>query len=393
MKPSALARGVFDPSRLMAEAQQREGLDDWGSAGFVEGFTRLVTALAEEPDFTEQGRMGVRMGLLKSLGNRLRLERDLAEHPEILDEDVSDPIVIVGLGRTGSSKLQRMLSRDPRVQRLVLWKLLNPAPLTGWQRGAPDQRIALAEAHAAVLAQNPDLLALHPMAPHETDEDLFLMEMYFEGLLPVVSFHLPAFFRWWKDRPRFDFYAFEKRLLQYLQWQDGGRQGRPWVLKAQTHLGGTAALFATFPNATLVHCHRDVPTAMASSMRTAEEMMRLVENDFDLADHGRYVLDIYSDEMRKCMDQRDALGDGARILDVAYRDIVADPIGVITRIYSAHGLSMTAAAEASMHSWETENPQYRFGKVPYSLERYGLTTGDVLEAFGSYPSRFEEWMA
>src|SRR5262249_54494609 len=155
----------------------------------------------------------------------------------------------------------------------------------------------------------------HPMAPHETDEDLFLMEMYFEGLLPVVSYHVPEFYRWWKDRPRNDFYAFEKVLLQYLQWQDGGRRGRPWVLKAQSHLGGTSALFSTFPNATLVHCHRDVLAVMPSSMRTAEAMMSLVENEFDLAAHGQYILNVYRDEMAKYLAQRDGLGADVRIVD------------------------------------------------------------------------------
>jgi Sulfotransferase family len=391
MRASAPPREDLDPSALMAEAVAAEGLEDWGEEPFHEPFVRLLTALREEPDFTPHGRLAVKLGILKSLGNRLRLARDLREHPEILEEDVSDPIVIVGLGRTGSSKLQRMISRDPAVERLVLWKLLNPAPLTGWRRGAPDGRIALAEAHAAALAQNPDLLALHPMAPQETDEDLFLMEMYFEGLLPVVSYHLPHFYRWWRDRPRFDFYAFEKILLQYLQWQDGGRNGRPWVMKAQTHLGGTTALFATFPNATLVHCHRDVPTAMASSMRTAEAMMRLVENEFDLADHGRYILEIYADEMAKCLAQRDRLGPGARIVDVAYTDIVTDPIAVIARVYDVHGLVLTEAAEQAMRSWSGENPQYRFGKVPYSLERYGMDARQVLDAFGDYPMRFAQW--
>jgi hypothetical protein len=163
------------------------------------------------------------------------------------------------------------------------------------------------------------------------------------------------------------------------------------VLKAQTHLGGTAALFATFPDATVVHCHREVLTVMPSSMRTGEEMMRLVENDFDLAAHGRYILDIYSDEMAKCLRQRDHLRPDARIVDVAYRDIVADPISVIAHIYQTHGLAMTTAAQKSMLSWADDNPQYRFGRVPYSLERYGLDPDEVLAAFGSYPERFEKW--
>lgn len=386
----------LEPAALLAAASREAGLDDYGDHAFMEPFTRLMQAIVAEADLSPIGIAGTRARMIQCLVNRLRLQRDLKRHPEILDEDVSDPIVIVGLPRTGTTKLQRMLSSDPAVRRTPFWLLLNPAPLPGWQRGEPDGRIALAQVQAEALAQQPDFLAAHPMAAEETEEDVFMMEMSFEGILPLTQYRVPSFHAWVRNRPRQGFYAFEKILLQYLQWQDGGRRGRPWVLKATTHLGGLQALIDTFPDATLVHCHRDVGTSMASTIRAAEGFRGLMANALDPVALGADYLRIYANEMSAYLPQREALheqlGSPSRFIDVRYGDIVHDPITVIRKLYAARGWTLMPAGEAAMLAWQDENPQYRYGKISYSLERYGLTTAEVEQAFADYRIRFAQWL-
>lgn len=384
--------GDLDPAALLSAATREAGLDDYGDDAFLEPLKRLVSAIAGEANLSLTGRFGTRARLVQCLVNRLRLQRDLKEHPEILDENVSDPIVIVGLPRTGTTKLQRMLSSDPGVQKTPFWLLLNPAPLPGWKSGEPDGRIAQARVHAQALAEQPDFLAAHPMAAEETEEDVFMMEMAFEGILPLTQYRIPSFYGWVRNRPRHGLYAFEKTLLQYLQWQDGGRRGRPWVLKATTHLGGLQALLDTFPGATIAHCHRDVCTSIASTIRAAEGFRGLMSNELDLVELGADYLRIYADEMTRYLPQRERLGSQARIIDVRYDDIVNAPIAVISAIYAIHGRSLTPEGERAMLHWQGENPQYRFGKISYSLERYGLAKADVEQAFADYRQRFAKWL-
>ena len=49
----------------------------------------------------------------KGYSNRLRFEEDLKKFPEILDQEIIAPIVIVGLPRTGSTMTHRLLASDP----------------------------------------------------------------------------------------------------------------------------------------------------------------------------------------------------------------------------------------------------------------------------------------
>ncbi|MDB5970038.1 MAG: hypothetical protein JWQ90_2488 [Hydrocarboniphaga sp.] len=382
----------LEPAALLAAASKEAGLDDYGDEAFIEPLTQLMRSIIAEANLSAIGLLGTRARMVQCLVNRLRLQQDLKRYPEILDEDVSDPIVIVGLPRTGTTKLQRMLSNDPAVQRTPFWLLLNPAPLPGWKRGEPDARIALAQVQAEALAQQPDFLAAHPMAAEETEEDVFMMEMSFEGILPLTQYRVPSFHAWVRDRPRQAFYAYEKILLQYLQWQGGGRRGRPWVLKATTHLGDLQALIDTFPGVTLVHCHRDVSTSMASTIRAAEGFRGLMANDLDLVALGADYLRIYADEMSRYLPQRKRLESSSGIIDVRYDDIVHDPIAVIRGIYAVRERVLTPDGEAAMLGWQDENPQYRYGKISYSLERYGLTKTAVEQAFAGYRQRFAEWL-
>ena len=384
--------GELEPAVLLAAASKEAELDDFGDEGFMVPLTRLIQALVAEAHLSRTGLLGTRARIVQCLVNRLRLQQDLKRHPEILHENVFDPIVIVGLPRTGTTKLQRMLSSDPAVQRTPFWQLLNPAPLPGWQPGEPDKRIAIAQAAAQTLAQQPDFLAAHPMAAEETEEDVFMMEMAFEGILPQVQYRVPSFRSWVRARSRQGFYAYEKVLLQYLQWQNGGRCGRPWILKATTHLGGLAALVETFPGATIVHCHRDVTTAIASTVRAAEGFRGLMVDDLDIVELGADYLNIYADEMSLYLQQRERMGVALRVIDVRYDDIVADPTAVIRAIYSAHGLDLTPEGKRAMAHWAEQNPQYRFGKIAYTIERYGLTRAKVEQAFDAYRQRFAAWL-
>ncbi len=377
---------------LLAAARAESGLTEFGDESFLEPLDHLLAAIVAEAGLSPMGAMATRMAMVRALGNRLRMHADLTAFPEILREPIFKPLVIVGLPRTGTSKLQRMLSADPNVQRLYFWRLLNPAPLPGWKRGEPDARLEQARQYEAMLATRPDFLAAHPMAADAVDEDVFLMELSFEGILPLVQYHVPSFRTWLQSRSRVDFYAFEKRLLQYLQWQEGGDRSRPWILKAQTHLGGLEALVENFPDVTLVHCHRDLPTALTSTMRTGEGFRGLLADDIDLVELGRDLQAVYKAEVDAYLEQRARLEHRITIVDVAYRDILEDPMKPIAQIYAAHGRTLTPEAVAGMAAWSEDNPQYRFGKLSYSPESYGFTAETIAAPFTAYAERFAAYL-
>lgn len=379
----------LDADALMAAATAETGLDDFGPPGVRDDLAVYLRAVLEEANLSPMGLMGLQGFVQRVLVNRLRFHGDLKRHPEILDEDGTDPIIITGLFRTGTTKLQRMMSADPGVQGLTFWRILNPAPFPDAGPGEPDPRIAMAEEYVSLLEQyHPEFIAGHPWQTHEPDEDSLLLWMTFAHLSNAGVGNVPSYVDRVRTRPQRPNYDYLRMLTQYLQWQDGGKRGRPWVLKSPTHIGNLEAIFEAFPNATLVHCHRDPVVVTASFARLFELFWGLFGSQVPLDEIGPILLRLWSSEMDGNLDQRDRLGQSASIVDVRYDDIVDDPVAVLGGIYDRHGRSLTAEGTEAMQRWAADNPQHRFGKHQYTLEACGLTEEEIRSAFARYLDRF-----
>ena len=93
----------LDARSLLDTAVAGTGLDDFGADGWREPFHILTKALDEESGLTLMGRLMTRAQLLVLLEARLRIEDTYKRHPEIDDEVITAPLMIVGQGRTGGT--------------------------------------------------------------------------------------------------------------------------------------------------------------------------------------------------------------------------------------------------------------------------------------------------
>ncbi|MGH9028387.1 MAG: sulfotransferase, partial [Acidimicrobiales bacterium] len=127
---------------LERSAVEETGLEDFGASGFEEGLERLLESLRAESALTETGEqiLGLRLRML--LCNRLRIEDTYERHPEIAEEKIEGPIVIVGLPRTGTTALSQLLSCDPQIRSLRLWESSAPVPPPESSTQDSDPRIA-----------------------------------------------------------------------------------------------------------------------------------------------------------------------------------------------------------------------------------------------------------
>jgi Sulfotransferase family len=380
-----LALPPLEREPLMAAAPAMAGLDDWGDdAGFIDSLEVLLSDMRTTAELNEIGVASQVQDILRLLVNRLGFTRDLREHPEILDEELVPPIVILGLPRTGTSKLQRTIAADPGMQRLEVWRLLNPAPMPG----DPQTRIAIGEQFEATLRQVPEFMARHPMEAHEPDEDLWLMELTFDAPVPSHRLHLPNHRKWIADRQD-SAYAYMRTMLQYLQWQDGGARGRPWVLKSPMHIGQVAVLHQLFPDATFVQCHRDVYTVLGSYCSLLEVARGMNSDVVDLASLGPDFARFWGDYTARNLAARTSIPE-LDIYDVDYEQIRDDIDGVVAEIYRRAGRPVTDESRAAFGAYNARRPAGYFGAHDYRPSRWGVTPELVGECFSGYLNVFPQ---
>lgn len=384
--------GPFDEETLLAEARERTGLDGFGDAPFREPLRVLLASLAAAP-LNAVGTTVLRSSIRRSLTQRLAAEACFAAHPEIADERVEDPVVIVGLMRSGTTLIQRLLARDPRFHCALGWEIAEPVPRPGVPLGPDDPRIAAGIARDEQMRRfAPQLQAIHPTDALEPDEEIVFLADAFLSHVPEASCDVPAYRSWIDEQDWTPAYEHLRRMLQLLQWQKRarGEAAERWLLKTPVHLGYLETLLAVFPGARIVHAHRDPVETVSSGASLNATLWRMYADDVDPAVVGGQWLERTAWAARRALEARDRIGDDApaRFVDVGYDALVRDPLAEAGRILDALGLSEEATSRAATQAWlDRDRADARPGHR-YAPGDFGLGADAIRAAFRDYIQRF-----
>jgi hypothetical protein len=229
----------------------------------------------------------------------------------------------------------------------------------------------------------PDFFAIHPVEAHAPEEDVLLLDLTFVSPTADATLRVPSYSAWLRDTDQRPGYRYFRRIIQLLLWQRPGR----WLGKTPHHLENLDALQGVFPDAKVIQTHRDPSRVVASFCSMMAHGRALFSDRVDPRELGAQLADRAVRAVTRAMSVRDGAAPGA-FLDVAYSDVVADPMKKIRRIYDFLGLSLAPATEASMQRWLAANPQDKRGVHRYRLEDFGLDAAVLERRFEPYRSRF-----
>ncbi|MGV0655831.1 sulfotransferase family protein [Mycolicibacterium thermoresistibile] len=366
---------------LHASAVKACGLEDFGSDddNYKEALAVLLDSYQREADLTELGSKMSRFFLRNALVARLVSEAAWKQYPQHADVVIERPIFVTGLPRTGTTALHRLLAADPAHQGLELWLAEFPQPRPPRETW-PDNPIyrQLEAQFTKAHQENPDYTGLHFMTAGEVEECWQLLRQSVHSVSYETLAHVPSYARWLARQDWTKPYQRHRRNLQLIGLNDVEKR---WVLKNPSHLFALDALFATYPDALVVQCHRPAETIMASMCSLSQHTTAGWSNTFVGAQIGADAMETWTRGLRLFNEAR-ANYDPAQFHDVEYADFVKDPIGTVEGIYRHFGLEFTDAARDAMTRLHTESQRGpRAPRHSYSLADYGLTAESVREAF------------
>lgn len=385
---------TFRLGSVLDEARAKEGLEDWGPGDFAEPLEILLDDY-RDAGLNDLGRMILRGNVVASLRTRLRAQHWFTAHPEIAEERIADPVVVVGMMRSGTTLMQRLLAADPTVASARGWEVQQAVPKPGWDPTAPDPRVDRALAveeemrlHAA------DLFAIHPMYALEAEEEIVFLADAFLSHVPESGAHVPTYRAWLDGADFTPAYDHLHRMLQLLQWQKRarGESVDRWVLKTPAHLGYLDDLRARFPGLHLVHLHRDPRETIPSGASLNATLHAMHADEVDLHRVGAEWIQRMGWTNDRALATRDrwaAEGFGA-VTDVAFEDLLADPFAEVARVYAALGTDLTDDALGAMRSWLARRPR-ETGRPDYRASTYGLSDELIDERFAAYNLRFRQY--
>jgi Sulfotransferase family len=378
---------TLKPGPVMEAAQATTGLTDFGAPDFEERLDVLCMAMREQGGFNDAGVLQQHTLIVGLLKNRLLIEDLVGRHPEILEEQITAPIVICGLPRTGTTHLHNLMSADPALRSLPYWESLEPV-LADTERpgpGEPDPRLERTAAALSFLdAAMPYFKRMHEMTVEHTHEEIQLLAIDFSSMLFETTAPMPLWRDHYLSRDQRPSYAYLRRVLQVLQWLRGGTR---WILKSPQHLEQFPALRETFPDATFVVTHRDPLSVTTSMLTMLAYTARLARDRVDVELLADYWTDRLERMLRRCADEHDVLP-SARTIDVHFDEFMADDLAMVRRVYEIADQPYDTRAEAAMAAFMNEHPRGRFGTVRYDLSAFGVDAAERRAALSFYTDRF-----
>jgi hypothetical protein len=367
-----------DPDALIAEARRRTGLQDFGPNRFDASLRSQVTAAATEGNLTEPALANYLQVAVRNLSMMLRMQDFFVRYPEIAAQKIVAPVVIIGLQRTGTSKLFWNITADPQWNVLYTWQALNPIPPDGWKPGMPDGRLAEAEAWCE---QQKFMSKAHHFQARAPEMEALLMAQTF--MLNGGNLLVPTHQKWLETADFLPVYRHLRRQLQFLQWQNRAAPGRRWILKSPPHLLSLNALMDVFPDARLVMTHRHPRSSVGSMIKLGEMQQEQAARSVNRAGVRDSWFRIMTLSIQRFMEFREHAAKQA-VIDVRFSDLVDAPLPVTRAVYAATGMPHTRETEEAVDAWHRANPRHSEGRFDYNLADYGLTDDDIERAFAPY---------
>ena len=109
--------------QLHDEAARLTGYEDFGDTGYREGLRVLLEAFDSDLRLTDIGQQMVFNSVLSTLKARLYAERGWKAVPAVLATPIHRPVFVLGLPRTGTTAMHRLLSIDDQFQGIETWLL------------------------------------------------------------------------------------------------------------------------------------------------------------------------------------------------------------------------------------------------------------------------------
>jgi hypothetical protein len=385
--------GIERPSMLPTEtivskAMKQAGLRDFGDESFIPALEKLAASLETEARLSQLGRIAVHGMLLDNLKLRLRLTEYRKNRSEVAQQQITRPLFVLGLPRTGTTILYELLAQDPAHRAPATWEVAQPIPPAQRQTFHTDPRISEVEKSVKKMELlAPGFQAIHAMGAELPQECVTLLAPHFISDQFGVSFYIPKYRHWTLGQDMTAAYQWHKQFLQHMQVD---YMEQRWVLKTPPHLAYLDTLINQYPDAAIVQTHRAPMDVLGSISSLSCTLHSAFSDDINPVETGQAEADYFSEMLRLGMDQRRAMADEeSRIFDVQFRDIVSNPIKVIENLYDHFDFDFNETVRVAMQDYLDSRPRDKHGEHHYTLEKFGLSQKEHAPLFADYCKRFD----
>ena len=373
----------LDRRRMLAKAAEAAG-HAFADDCLTEGLDRLIASIQADAQLNPFGKFAVKTLLQRMADVRFKVERAIAERPEILDEPITEPLFIIGMPRSGTTILQALLNQDAAHRSPLCWECLLPHPAPTPENYRNNKRIDTVRTEFDQLAKLvPDFRRKHYMEADSPQECIGVTALNFTSFQFMGQAYLASYREWFLDAAdQTANFRWHRRFLQFLQ--SGGVRTSRWLLKSPVHLMRLRALFDVYPDARIIMTHRHPAQIVPSVASLISSTRSLYSNHESVERTGRDQLRLWARYFDRFIEDRRQLDREDQFFDVLFDDFAADQMAVVRRIYDRFDWRLDGASAGRMEDFLRREHKDKHGAHDYSLEMIGVGPSEVESHYRSY---------
>lgn len=340
---------------------------------------------------------------LFELANWSSLGLDELVYPDYRQQEIWEPVFILGNPRSGTTFLHRLMARDERTFACMnTWEILfapsivsrrvvkGLGALDHWLGGPLQSVLVRLEARW----QNRNVMHKQSMCTPEEDEALLLHT--FSSVL-IWSFGAML-----DDARPYTFYdqqiphaermrqtVFYRRCLQRYLYSDGRHpkfERRHYLSKNPSFASRIDTLLEQFPDARFVYIARNPLDMIPSMVSITKFVWTLVGDPVEYESLRRYVIELARHGYHYPLDRLSRL-DPERYAVVRFDDLIRDTGQTVAGVYRRLGFDLSPAYARILQE-ETERAHHYRSRHQYSLQELGLSRERILAECGDVFERF-----
>ena len=364
----------LEPEELLTKATRLTGLTDFlPDEDFNQGLAVLCASIEHDVKPTLLGRIALQQMIVRILCNRLLWIYWRNTAPQRFAGALLPPLIVIGLPRSGTTFLHRLLALDPAARAPMLWELQRPFPALGHDRRRQQTQREIGMIHW--LAGHLD--TMHVTSADAVEECMLLLDTTMVSLSFWVMSPVYSYLDWWLARDKTHAYRI---YLEHLLWLQSQTPQARLTLKAPAHTGCLDALLAAIPDAMIVQTHRDPAAALTSANSLISSIQRMATDAVDLPRMAEINVSMLLQLHQNSMETRKQIGQ-ERIVDVHYDAFVNDPIGMIQNIYRHFNLEFTADYADRLQVALNNDGHTKRDRHRYHAEAYGQTDSELRQRY------------
>ncbi len=379
----------LDPFKLNADkiifkSKKKAGYKGTLPKQLEAGVRSVIESVNKDAKLNSFGSLAAKILFERTLTERLKIEQLLHKDPEIERAEISQPIFIIGMPRTGTSILHALMHEDENHRSPLVWECLLPTPVPAPENYDENQQLkTVVKELDQIFKLVPDFKKKHHITASSPQECVSINAFDFNSFQFTAQFYVPHYLKWFfKDADRLSTMRFHKRFLQYLE--SGGVRSERWLLKSPVHLMRLTEIFEVYPDARVIMTHRHPGKVVPSVTSLISSLRSLYSDEEDLNRTGKEQVAIWSSYFNRFLESRKELNKEDQIIDLRFEDFVKDQMGTLRKIYNKFGWEMSELTKNKMEVFLAQNPKDKHGAHDYSLKDFGLDEVQIKESFAKY---------